>query len=253
MIPHSHKVRHVHELVAEQAARRPGSAAVVPAGVPSPPVTYGQLDRSANRLAHYLRNMGVGPETLVGVYLERGADVVRCLLAILKAGGGYLPLDPSVPSARLAQMCAEAGPAAILGPREALPAVPYCGAKLVALDELSPELARLPGTAPRLSLHPDNLAYAICTSGSTGQPKAVAVSHGSLACLIRELPREYRFSPRDRVLQLASLGFDTSLEQMLATLSCGATSHAITSGARPALTGRRLTASDECAAVCRLN
>jgi amino acid adenylation domain-containing protein/thioester reductase-like protein len=230
-VPPPREERYVHELIAEQASRKPGAAAVVAAGTR---LTYRQLDQSANRLAHYLRGTGVGPETLVGVHLERGVEAIRCLLAILKAGGAYLPLDPSLPAARLAQMCAEAGPAAIMSAGSASPdgtagpdVAPFRegGARLIPVDELAAELAGQPATAPEsadASLHPDNLAYAIYTSGSTGQPKAVAVSHDSLACLVREVSREYRVTPQDRVLQLASCGFDTSLEQVLVTLAGGA-------------------------------
>src|SRR5580704_11909389 len=110
-VRHSPDVRFAHELVAGQASRRPGSAAVAAGG---PPLTYRELDQSANQLAHYLRELGAGPETLIGVYLERGAEAVRSLLAIMKAGCGYLPLDPSLPASRLARICEEARPMAIL-------------------------------------------------------------------------------------------------------------------------------------------
>ena len=110
-VPHSRDVRFAHELVAGQASRRPGSAAVIAGG---PPLTYRELDQSANQLAHYLRELGAGPETLIGVYLERGVEAIRSLLAIMKAGCGYLPLDPSLPANRLARICEEARPMAIL-------------------------------------------------------------------------------------------------------------------------------------------
>jgi amino acid adenylation domain-containing protein/thioester reductase-like protein len=226
-----HDARFAHELVAGQASRRPGAAAVIAAGTR---LTYGELDQSANQLAHYLREMGAGPETLIGVYLERGVEAIRSLLAIMKAGSGYLPLDPSLPPDRLARICAEARPMAILAGRPARPArgdappdppgtFSAPGTRLLAVSGLTDDLARQPVTAPEVSLHPDNMCYAIHTSGSTGHPKAVAVSHGGLACVIRETSREYRISARDRVIQLASLAFDTSVEQILVTLACGAT------------------------------
>ncbi len=211
--------RYVQELVAEQASLQPDSAAVVTADTH---LTYGELDRSANQLAHRLQGMGVRPETLVGVCLERGAEAIRCLLAILKAGGAYLPLDPSLPAARLSRMCAEARPAVILVNRADAGAFGETGARLLLIDEGAAEPADLPITAPGVSLAADNIAYAIYTSGSTGQPKAVAVSHGSLACVSREISLAYQISASDRVLQLASLGFDTSIEQILVTLTCGA-------------------------------
>ncbi len=219
-ISRTHKLRYVHDLFQEQASRRPHSAAVVSAGTQ---LTYRQLDRSANQLAHRLRGMGVGPETVVGVCLERGIEAIRCLLAILRAGAAYLPLDPSLPAARLTQMCEEARPMVILVSHADAESFSETDARLLLTDEWARELADQPATAPGVSLQADNIAYAIYTSGSTGQPKAVAVSHGSLACVSQELSREYRISPHDRVLQLASLGFDTSVEQMLVTLLCGAT------------------------------
>src|SRR5579859_2090634 len=214
-----HPPRFVHELFAEQAARRPAAAAVIAAGAR---VTYRELDQSANRLARYLKDLGAGPGTLIGVYAERGVEAIRSLLAIMKAGGGYLPLDPSLPPSRLARVCAEARPAAILTDRSDKKRLP-AGTRVLAISELAADLARRPATALEPSLDPDHLCYAIHTSGSTGAPKTVAVSHGSLACVITELVREYRISARDRVAQLASLAFDTSIEQILVTLTSGAT------------------------------
>ena len=230
-VPHSGHARFAHELFAEQASRRPGSAAVIAGG---PPLTYRELDQSANRLAHYLRELGAGPETLVGVYLERGVEAVRSLLAIMKAGCGYLPLDPSLPANRLVRICEEAHPMAILaGPPtpqtrgDAPPKLPRkfsgAGTRLLAISDLSADLARQPATPPEVSVHPDALGYAIHTSGSTGRPKAVAVSYGSLACVISEISRAYQITDTDRVIQLASLAFDTSIEQILVALASGAT------------------------------
>ena len=231
-VPHSPGAPFAHELFAEQASCQPDSAAVIAAGTR---LTYRELDQSANQLAHYLREAGAGPETLIGVYLERGVEAVRSLLAIMKAGSGYLPLDPSLPPDRVAQICAEARPIAILAARPALPArgdgppgppekwLSGTGTRLLALSGLTADLARQPVTAPGVSLHPDTMCYAIHTSGSTGHPKAVAVSYASLVCVISGISREYRISARDRVIQLASLAFDTSVEQILVTLACGAT------------------------------
>src|ERR1700722_3316362 len=213
---HPHRI--VHERFAERAARRPAAAAVIAAGAR---VTYRELDQSANRLARYLNDMGAGPGTLIGVYAERGVEAIRSLLAIMKAGGGYLPLDPSLPPSRLARVCAEARPAAILTDRSDKKMLP-AGTRVLAISELAADLARRPATALEPSLDPDHLCYAIHTSGSTGAPKTVAVSYGSLACVITELVREYRISARDRVVQLASLAFDTSIEQILVTLASGA-------------------------------
>ena len=213
-------MRYAHQLFGEQAWRHPGWAAVASGRTQ---LTYRELNWSANKLAHHLASLGVGPETLVGVCLERGVETVRCLLAILKAGGAYLPLDPSLPAARLRQMCAEARPLVILASHADAGTFADTDARLLLIDERGLKLADRPATAPEVSLQPENLAYVIYTSGSTGQPKAVAVSHGSLACVSQEMAREYQISPDDRVLQLASLGFDTSVEQILVALTCGAT------------------------------
>jgi amino acid adenylation domain-containing protein/thioester reductase-like protein len=207
--------RFVHERFAEQASRRPDATAVIAAGSR---LTYRELDQSANRLAHYLQAMGAGPETLIGVHAERGAEVVRSLLAIMKAGSAYLPLDPSLPPARLARICADARPAAITTDRSAQEFCP-AGTKVLAVGDLG----RQPATAPEVSLDPDHLCYVIHTSGSAGAAKPVAVSHGSLACVIAGLAGEYLIGARDRVVQLASLACDTSIEQMMVALACGAT------------------------------
>jgi amino acid adenylation domain-containing protein/thioester reductase-like protein len=208
----------VHELFARQAVRRPDAPAVI-AGRTR--VSYRELDASANRLAHYLRAAGLGPEALIGVYLERGIDVIRAILAVMKAGGGYLPLDPALPPERLREICAQLRPAAVIEARA--DTIPGPVARPIPLDELSADLAGRPATAPAARPHPDNLCYAIYTSGSTGDPKAVAVSHGSLACVIGELAAEYEIGDDDRVAQFASIAFDTSIEQMFVTLTHGAT------------------------------
>ncbi len=218
--PHGHHARYVHDLFGERASRQPHSAAVISA---TGRLTYRQLDKSANELARHLQGMGVGPETLVGVCLERGPQVIRCLLAILKSGGAYLPLDPSLPAARLTQMCGEARPRIILTERANAGTFTGIGATVLLPDELALRPADEPATVSAIRLRGENIAYAIYTSGSTGRPKAVAVSHGSLACVSRQLSHHYQISPRDRVLQLASLGFDTSVEQILVTLLGGAT------------------------------
>jgi amino acid adenylation domain-containing protein/thioester reductase-like protein len=219
--PYRHNLRFVHHLFDSRAARRPHSAAVSAAGIS---LTYGQLAGAANQLAHRLRALGVGPEALTGVCLERGSDAIRCLLAVWKAGGAYLPLDPSLPPARLIQMCEESRPGVILVSRAHVSIFSaVTAARLVLIDEEAPELTAQPPVAPEVRLDPDNLAYVIYTSGSTGRPKAVAVSHRSLACVSSELTRAYQISPRDRVLQLAPLGVDTSVEQLLVALLGGAT------------------------------
>ena len=210
--------RFVHEAVAEQAVRRPDAVAVI-AGRTQ--VSYRELDSSANRLARYLGEVGAGPEAVIGVYLERGVDVIRAILAILKAGAGYLPLDPALPPERLNAICSQVRPTAVIAARA--DTFPCTGPRLLPLGELAAELADRPPTPPAVGLQPDNLCYAIYTSGSTGDPKPVAVSHRSLACVITELAGEYEIADDDRVAQMASMAFDTSIEQIFVTLTSGAT------------------------------
>jgi amino acid adenylation domain-containing protein/thioester reductase-like protein len=218
-------LRYVQDLFDEQANSRPGSIAV-DAGATK--LTYRQLARWTNQLAHKLRKLGVGPEVLVGVGLERGPEAVCCQLAIMKAGGGYLPLDPASPAARLGEICAEARPAIIIAAStddrddHTIEAFAATGAALLPAAELAAASAGQPTTAPDAGLRPDNVAYVIYTSGSTGHPKGVAVSHGSLACQIQDVANQYQISPGDRVLQLAAVAFDTSVEQTLVTLLSGA-------------------------------
>jgi amino acid adenylation domain-containing protein/thioester reductase-like protein len=208
--------RLIPEWLAVQAGRNPGAVAVRGAGR----LTYEQLQRSASQLAHALRTLGVGPGMVIGSGLERSGDAIRALLGILAAGGTYLPMDPSLPAPRLGRMAADAGATVILVQRPAEKAFAETRARLVSLDELS--LDEYPGTAPAVRLRPEDIAYVISTSGSAGEPKAVAVSHGSLASVLGDLVAAYRLSGQDRVLQLAPLSTDTSLEQILVSLLSGA-------------------------------
>jgi len=217
-----------HERFAEQAARRPEAVAVA-AGRAR--MTYRELDESSSRLAHYLAGTGVGPETVAGVHLERGVDLIRVMLAVMKAGGAYLPLDPSLPAERLARVCAQVTPAVVITaaapPTQGTPLqetlLQEGGTRLLPLGGLAADLADQPPSGPAARPHPDNLCYVIYTSGSTGDPKAVAVSFGSLACVIGELAREYQITEDDRVAQVAAMAFDTSLEQVFTALTAGAT------------------------------
>jgi amino acid adenylation domain-containing protein/thioester reductase-like protein len=214
----------VHELFAEQASRRPDAIAIVSGRTR---MTYRELDDSANRLAHYLAETGslgetgAVPQAVIGIHLERGTDLIRVILAIMKAGAGYLPLDPSLPAERLTRICSQVRPEAVI--TAAADSFAGTETRLLSLDGLAADLARRPSTAPATRPHPGDLCYVIYTSGSTGDPKAVAVSHGSLACVIGELARDYQMSADDRVAQVASMAFDTSVEQMFTALTCGAT------------------------------
>ena len=168
------------ELFAAQAARSPAAVAVV---FEDESLTYGELDARANQLAHHLRALGVGAESVVGLCVERSAAMVIGLLGILKAGGAYLPLDPGYPPERLAFMLEDSGAAVLVTQSALRRCVARPLRRTVLLDADWPAIARRPLTAPPSGLHPHNTAYIIYTSGSTGTPKGVAVSHGSIPIL----------------------------------------------------------------------
>ena len=209
----------VHERFASHAARAPGAVAVVQAGRQ---VTYGELEAGANRLAHRLRRLGVGPETRVGVYLERSPEMVTAVLAVLKAGGAYVPLDPAWPAERLAWLLADSG-AAVLVTRRGVPGPALAGAAAeVCLDRDAAAIAAESDHPPSVSVSSDQAVYVIYTSGSTGQPKGVVVTHGGLANYVAHLARESALGPDDRVLQYASIAFDACAEHLFTALTSGA-------------------------------
>ena len=164
------------------AVRRPGCAhpGCGRGGVRGESLTYGELDARANQLAHHLRALGVGPETVVGLCVERSPEMLVGLLGILKAGGAYLPLDPAYPHERLAFMLEDAGAPVLVTQSALLDRLPAHGARIVRLDADWPAIAAQPITAPALALDPHNTAYVIYTSGSTGTPKGVVVTHAGL-------------------------------------------------------------------------
>ncbi|GAA5018895.1 hypothetical protein GCM10025734_71280 [Kitasatospora paranensis] len=207
--------RTVHGLFREQAARRPGAVAVL---CDDGPLSYAELDGRSDRLAEELRAVGVGPDRIVPVCLERSGDMVVGLLAALKAGGAFLPLDPAHPDLRLQQLAEDCGAGAVLTSSEHARLFP--GAIMVeAYRSAGPT-----GAAPPPDLtDPDDLAYLIYTSGTTGQPKGVPVSHRTMVFTLSRVAEAYGMSPADRVLQLGALGFDTSLEQIFTPLLNGAT------------------------------
>jgi amino acid adenylation domain-containing protein len=204
----------LHRLVELQAQRDPEAVAVV---FGKDRWSYGALNRQANRLAHRLRRLGVGPETCVGLLTERCPEMVAALLGILKAGGAYVPLDPSYPANRLAFMLEDAGVEVLLA-QPGLP-VPVSGPRVLPLDERYAEEPEedLPDLAS-----PDNTAYVIYTSGSTGRPKGVMVPHRGACNRLLWAQDTYRLDSRDAVLQKASIGFDFSVWECFAPLLAGA-------------------------------
>lgn len=179
--------------------------------------TYSELNRRANRLAHRLRALGAGPGTMVGVFVERSPEAVAALLAILKAGSAYVPLDPAYPGERLAFMLADAQVPLLLTQERLAGRLPPTEARVICIDSVE-ALEQESEENPPQGATAESPAYVIYTSGSTGKPKGVVVSHGALAGHCWQMARHYRLEPHDRVLQFASFSFDTSLEQILPAL-----------------------------------
>jgi amino acid adenylation domain-containing protein len=210
----------VHQLIAECAAARPDAVAVLcgAAGV-----TYAELTRRAGRLAAYLRGAGVGAETVVGVCLPRGIDMVVAVLAVWQAGAAYLPLDPKYPADRLTYMLADSRATVLLGTAGLLDELPVGRTRTVVLDDpaVRSALATLEA-APPAEVAPGQIAYVIYTSGSTGRPKGVEVPHGGVVGLATAQRRTLAITDRDVVLQFAPFSFDASVWELIMALTAGA-------------------------------
>jgi amino acid adenylation domain-containing protein/non-ribosomal peptide synthase protein (TIGR01720 family) len=210
----------VHEWFERQAERAPDHVAV---SSEQGAWSYRELNERANRLAHYLRARGVGPDVRVAVCVGRSASTVACLLGVLKAGGAYVPVDPAYPEERLALMLEDSGASLLLTEQRFAGKLGRRPTRLILLDADAAELAAESGANPQPSAAARNLAYVIYTSGSTGRPKGVSVEHGSLTNFVRAASAEYDIGPGDRVLQFASFSFDASAEEVFPCLTSGAT------------------------------
>ncbi len=201
----------VHRRFVAQAARTPDAPAVVS----ETSLSYRELDRRSNRLAHHLRSLGVGADVPVAVALERSEELVEALLAVLKAGGAFLPLDSSYPAQRLTTMLENAAPRLLLTRRALLERLPAHGGRTVLLDEEEAAIAGRPESLPEPALSPKNLAYLIYTSGSTGLPKGVALPHRTLMDLIGWQLAHPAFGGA------ALPSFDVFLQEVFSTLCSG--------------------------------
>lgn len=213
----------VHELFEQQALQSPDAVAVEDG---ADLLSYAELDAASNRLAHRLVQSGVGPEDLVAVSLTRSPNQVVSLLAILKAGGTYLPLDPDYPQERQAFMLSDSGAKRLVTTADSglsLPEDSLEGIEVIQLDVEEASIKALPSTLPSVTVSPDNGAYVIYTSGSTGRPKGVLVPHRALANYAQDAADAYNVTATDRALQFATINFDTSAEEIYPTLIKGGT------------------------------
>ncbi|HEU4556950.1 MAG TPA: amino acid adenylation domain-containing protein, partial [Longimicrobium sp.] len=210
----------VHELFEAQVARTPDAVAVIHERAH---LTYAELNRRTNRLARHLVRLGAGPEARVGVCLERGLELVVSLLAVLKTGAAYLPLDPAYPAERLAYMLADAGAAVLVTQeklRTLLEAPPR--AAVASVDgAAAAEIGREDGDDPEVAVAPRNLAYLIYTSGSTGVPKGVAIEHGNAVALLAWAWSVYSREELSGVLASTSVCFDLSVFELFVPLTRG--------------------------------
>ena len=211
--------RCLHQLFEEQAAARPEAVAAVFAGSS---LTYGELNSRANQLAHFLRDQGVGRETLVGVFLERSLDMLVALFGILKAGGAYVPLDSEFPQQRISQMLEDGRPRVILTQARLAGSLPKSAAQVVCMDQDWPQIAACPPDNPANIATPASLAYVIFTSGSTGRPKGVQVPQRGVVNFLASMQQEPGITREDILLAVTTLSFDISVLELFLPLSVGA-------------------------------
>jgi amino acid adenylation domain-containing protein len=210
----------IQDLVAEQSKHNPEATAVV---FEDRRLTYRQLNERANQLARHLQKLGVGPDIPVGIFAERSLEMVVGVLGILKAGGAYVPLDPEYPRERLGFMLEDARASVVLTQKRLSERVPAGNARVICLDSDWPLIERESVDNPKSGAGLDNLVYILYTSGSTGQPKGVAMVHRAVANLISWQCGSPAFSKGLKTLQFASLGFDVSFQEMFSTWCSGGT------------------------------
>ncbi|MCA2694516.1 MULTISPECIES: non-ribosomal peptide synthetase, partial [unclassified Microcystis] len=210
----------IHQLIEEQAARTPDGVAVV---FENQQLTYAELNSRANQLAHYLRSLGVETEVIVGLCVERSLDMIVALIAILKAGAAYLPLDPEYPQERLQFMLEDSQVPLLLTQSSLIDKLPNHQAKTVFLAEIWTEIKPMNWDNLTVKVTASNLANVIYTSGSTGKPKGVMVEHQGLCNLALAQIQTFAVSSQSRVLQFASFSFDACIWEVLMALGAGAT------------------------------
>jgi amino acid adenylation domain-containing protein len=210
------------EMVAAQALAIPDATALASG---TKQLSYGELDRRSNQLARYLASVGVGPDQLVGMCMERSPEAVVAALAILKAGGAYMPLDATLPNDRLNFMLRDAEPQVVITADGLAEKVSGGDWKVVDLNRQAAEIDAFSCEPVAIRITPENLAYVIYTSGSTGQPKGVEIPHRGLANLVSWHVRAFEVTPNDRATHQAALGFDAAVWEVWPYLAVGASVH----------------------------
>jgi amino acid adenylation domain-containing protein len=220
----------MHQRFEQRATQTPAAIAVTFEGQS---LTYGELNQRANQLAHHLQQMGVGPNTLVGLHLERSLDLMVALLGVLKAGGAYVPLDPAYPADRLRFMVDDAQLTVLLTQASLRATAPTTTAQVLCVDQDWSTIAQQPTTNPSLELDGNVLAYVIYTSGSTGKPKGVCLRHRNLSNFLMAMDRVVGLTSADRLLAVTTISFDIAALELYLPL---------VSGAQVILAGRELAA-----------
>ena len=210
----------IQQLFEEQVERTPDAIAVI---YRDRQLTYRELNDRANQLAHYLQDLGVAPEVLVGFCVDRSLEMIIGLLGIIKAGGAYVPLDPAYPAERLSYMVEDAKISVVLTQSQLKSQLPEHQARVVYLDSNWETVARYSKENPQIVNTGDNLAYVIYTSGSTGKPKGVMIPHSALSSFAQTAVTEYGIEASDRLLQFASINFDVAVEEIYTCLLSGST------------------------------
>jgi amino acid adenylation domain-containing protein len=211
--------RCVHHLFERQAAAAPDAEAVVSG---RDRITYGDLNRRANRLAHHLRGRGVGPDVPVGIFVEKSIDTVVAVLATLKSGGAYVPLDPALPRERLGVVLADCKPAVVLTQQRLVDHLPFDPGRIELLDVAEPAWLEKSDANPEGGARPEHLAYVIYTSGSTGTPKGCMIEHRSVVNAFDGWEAAYGLTALRATLQMANFAFDVCTGDLVRTFGSGA-------------------------------
>lgn len=206
------------DLWQQQVAKTPQVACL---SVNDMTLTFAELNHKANQLAHYLIHQGIKPDTFVAIFCDRSVELIISLLAILKSGAAFLPIDPGLPEQRIAQILEDAEPAYLITTDQSQPALPKTAAQVINLDNLQPKIALCAADNPALQIYGDQLAYIIYTSGTTGKPNGVLIEHSGLCHRFQWCTKAFPLQPKQAFLNLFSFSFDAFIASLFWPLLCG--------------------------------